>query len=291
MVSAKFPYDSQFTEVHGSRMHYIEEGAGDPVLFLHGNPTSSYLWRNIIPHVSPHGRCIAPDLIGMGQSSKPELAYRFQDHYRYLEGFIEKLELNKITLVVHDWGSGLGFHYAHQNPGRIKGIAFMEAICRPMKWSQFPADFKMGFKLMRTPYIGWLMVSVMNIFVRQILPQAIVRELSAEEKRHYAAPFPSVKSRRPVRQWPCEIPIDGRPADVYEIVRAYGQWLQETDIPKLFFYAQPGGIIRKELAEWIQAHYPNLRAVNLGEGIHYLQEDHPEAIGRALSDWMVSGSE
>ena len=180
-IASDFPFESKFIEVLGSKMHCIDEGQGDPILFLHGNPTSSYLWRNVIPHLISQGRCIAPDLIGMGKSDKPSLSYTFQDHYRYLSSFLEKLELDNLVLVVHDWGSGLGFHFAANHPDKIRGIAFMESILRPVSWSDFPKDFKMGFKLMRTPLIGWLMISVMNFFIKKILPQATLRKLSSAE--------------------------------------------------------------------------------------------------------------
>lgn len=284
-ISAQFPFASQYLTVHGSNMHYVDEGEGDPILFLHGNPTSSYLWRNIIPYVTPYGRAIAPDLIGMGKSDKPTLDYRFHDHYKYITGFIEALDLSNITLVIHDWGSGLGFHYAAQHPERIKAIAFMEAILRPLRWSDFPPDFRRGFQLMRTPGVGWLMLSVANGFVKQVLPQATVRKLSEEEKRRYAEPFPTVASRKPVRQWPLEIPIEGKPADMEAIVSNYNQWLQESSLPKLLFYASPGGLIPANLVEWCQQHLPNLKTVDIGPGIHYIQEDNPAQIGTELAAW------
>ena len=284
-ISAAFPFESKYVEVHGSKMHYIDEGAGDPILFLHGNPTSSYLWRNIIPYLTPHGRCIAPDLIGMGKSDKPNIPYRFFDHYKYVEGFIEKLGLSNVTLVIHDWGSGLGFHYAMQHESNIKGIAFMEAIVRPSKWSEFPRDFKMGFKLFRTPGVGWFMISVMNMFVKQILPQAIVRDLSDEEKAYYGSPYPTIASRKPVRQWPCEIPIDGTPADVHQAVEEYNRKLQESDLPKILFHATPGGIIGAETVQWCKDNLKNLRCVDIGKGIHFVQEDNPSLIGEELAKW------
>ena len=225
-ISANFPFESKYVEIHGSKMHYIDEGSGDPILFLHGNPTSSYLWRNIIPYIVPHGRCIAPDLIGMGKSDKPDIDYRFFDHSKYLEGFIEKLDLSNITVVLHDWGSGLGFHYAMRNESNIKGIAFMESLLSPMKWEDFPSDEKMGFKLFRTSGIGWFMISVMNMFLTKLMPKMIIRKLSTEERDYYKAPFKTIKSRKPVRQWPCEIPIDGQPSDVYELMINYSQKLQ-----------------------------------------------------------------
>ena len=287
-ISTNFPFESKYVEVHGSKIHYIDEGSGDPILFLHGNPTSSYLWRNIIPYLVPHSRCIAPDLIGMGKSDKPDLDYRFSDHSKYVEEFINKLNLSNITLVIHDWGSGLGFHYAMRHESNIKGIAFMEALVKPMTWEDFPKDFKMGFKLMRTSGIGWFMISVMNVFVTQILPQAIVRKLSTEEKNYYAAPYENIKSRKPVRQWPCEIPIDGKPADVYEVISNYNQKLQESELPKLLFSATPGGIIDDKTVEWCKQNLMNLKVVNIGAGIHYLQEDNPHLIGEELANWYLN---
>lgn len=284
-ISADFPFESKFVEIHGSQIHYIDEGEGDPILFLHGNPTSSYLWRNIIPHITAQGRCIAPDLIGMGKSDKPPLAYRFSDHYTYVNAFIEKLELKNITLVIHDWGSGLGFHYAMEHESNVKGIAFMEAILKPVKWSDFPKDFKLGFKLMRTPILGWFMISIMNIFVKQILPDATVRDFTAEEKNIYLEPFKTIKSRKPVRQWPCEIPIDGIPADMHTLISNYSQKLQNSNLPKLLFYATPGGLITPEVVTWCKEKLKNLETVDIGSGIHYIQEDNPHKIGDELSRW------
>jgi haloalkane dehalogenase len=284
-ILAQFPFESKFIEVQGSRIHYIDEGEGDPVLFLHGNPTSSYLWRNILPYIIPHGRCIAPDLIGMGKSDKPDLDYRFTDHARYIDGFIEQLALTNITLVIHDWGSGLGFYYAARHETNVKAIAFMEAILKPASWSAFPKDFKAGFKLMRTPAVGFLMISVMNVFLNQILPKATVRKLSAAEMLIYKKPFASVKSRKPVRQWPLEIPIDGQPADMHKIVADYCDWFQAASIPKLLFHATPGGIIDAAMVAWCKDKLDNLQTVDIGAGIHYLQEDNPHLIGEQLAKW------
>jgi haloalkane dehalogenase len=288
IISADFPYKSNYVEVHGSKMHYIDEGSGDPVLFLHGNPTSSYLWRNIIPHLSQKPLCIPPNLITFGKSDKPDLEYRIVDHIKYVEGFIEKLELKNLTLVIHDWGSALGFHYAVRHEANVKGIAFMEAILQPVRWSDFPKDFKMGFKLFRTPGIGWLMIAVMNVFIEKLLPQAIVRQLSKEEMDNYRQPFPTVKSRKPLWRMPNEIPIEGNPADVEEIVRNYNRKLQESELPKLLFYAHPGGLIRKAGVEWCRKNLKNLKTVDIGKGIHYLQEDNPHLIGAELAKWYDS---
>lgn len=286
-ISAEFPFASKFVEVHGSRMHYIDEGEGEPILFLHGNPTSNYLWRNIIPYLVPTGRCIAPDLIGMGKSDKPDLAYRFVDHYRYLEGFIDALGLKNITLVIHDWGSGLGFHYAASNEANVKGIAFMEALVKPLRWADFPPDYKMGFKLMRSFGIGWLMISVGNVFVKKMLPGAIVRKLTDAEYAVYAEPFRTIAHRKPVRQWPLEIPIDGTPSDMHELMSAYSEWLQKTPLPKILFYAHPGGIISDALRQWCETNFKNIESVDIGQGIHFLQEDNPHLIGEKLVEWFT----
>lgn len=286
-ISADFPYKSNYVEVHGSKMHYIDEGSGDPILFLHGNPTSSYLWRNIIPYLSSKGRCIAPDLIGFGKSDKPNLEYRIFDHIKYVEGFIEKLALKNLTLVIHDWGSALGFHYAMCHEANVKGIAFMEAILLPLRWSDFPKDFKMGFKLFRTAGIGWLMIAGMNVFVEQILPKATVRKLTKEEMDFYRQPFKTIKSRKPLWLMPNEIPIEGTPADVDEMVRNYNRKLQESELPKLLFYAHPGGLIREKTVEWCLQNLKNLKTVDIGKGIHYLQEDNPYLIGVELAKWYA----
>ncbi len=284
-ISAEFPFPPRFVEVLGSKLHYVEAGEGDPVLFLHGNPTSSYLWRNILPHLSPLARVIAPDLVGMGRSDQPAIPYRFLDHARHVEGLIAALDLRNLTLVLHDWGSALGFHYARRHPGNVKGLAFMEAILRPLSWRDFPLAWKLAFRLFRAPGAGWLLISVLDLFVRRVLPRATVRPLTKDELRHYAAPFPTVASRRPVRQWPREIPIDGRPADVHEAVAAYSRWLGETDLPKLLLHGYPGGLNPRAVVEWAQAELPNLTTVQVGRGLHYLQEDHPRAIGTALARW------
>lgn len=284
-ISAAFPFQSHTCEVLDSTIHYIDEGSGDPILFLHGNPTSSYLWRNIIPYVTSLGRAIAPDLIGMGRSDKPDIDYRFEDHYRYLSAFIAALGLDNITLVIHDWGSGLGFHYASQHPERIKGIAFMEAILRPLQWDDFPPDFRLGFQMMRAPGIGWLAVSVANIFVKQVLPNAVVRDLGDEEMAAYSAPFPTVASRKPVRQWPLEIPINGYPSRMVNIVGDYSAWLQQSPLPKLLFHANPGGLVPAEVVDWCRENLPNLTTVDIGPGIHFVQEDNPHLIGEELATW------
>ena len=290
VISAEFPFAPNYLTVHGSKMHYIDKGAGDPILFLHGNPSSSYLWRNIIPYVEDLGRVIAPDLIGMGKSDKPDIPYRFLDHYRYLTGFIEALDLKNITLVVHDWGSALGLHYANEHRKNIKALVMMEAMVRPLKWSGIEQPFRTAFKMMRAPVIGWLMVSVANMFVKQIVPQAMNRTLSSAEKAHWEAPYPTIASRKPVHIWPKEIPFDGSPRDTHRVIQSYSDWLTETDLPKLLFYAHPGGTINDEVVAWCRETMSNLRTVDVGDGTHYIQEDHPHLIGKEIAAWLSTGA-
>jgi haloalkane dehalogenase len=247
VISAGFPYESRYVEVLGSRLHYVEEGEGDPILFLHGNPTSSYLWRNVIPFVTPVGRAIAMDLIGFGRSDKPDIAYTAQDHYRFVEGFIEALGLENLTLVLHDWGSVLGLEYARRHPERIKGVAFMEAIIPPT----FPmASIEaMGaasdlFRQFRDPERGPELLLQQNVFIEQILRNATVtRRMSDEEMAHYRAPFENEEDRYPILVWPNELPIAGEPARNVALVEGIEQWLRTSEKPKLLLYARPGALV------------------------------------------------
>jgi len=284
-ISPKFPFVSNYLDVNGSKMHYVDVGKGDPILFLHGQPTSSYLWRNIIPHLQKEARCIAPDLIGMGKSDKPDITYTFEDHYDYLEKFIDSLKLNNITLVVHDWGSGLGFHYANKHPKNIKGIAFMEALIKPLTWESFPTEYKIVFRMIRAPFIGWLMLSVANMFLKKVVPDSMIRKLSKEEYDQYLKPYPTIASRKPVRMWPLQLPISGKPKRIYDVIVAYNKWLTETDIPKLCLYAHPGAIITEKEVEYIKRSFPNTKMVDIGKGKHYLQEDSPHIIGKEIVKW------
>lgn len=287
-ISAEFPFESHFVEVLGSKIHYVDEGEGDPILFLHGNPTSSYLWRNIIPYMTEHGRCIAPDLIGMGKSDKPDIDYSYFDHVKYIDGFIEALGLKNITLVIHDWGSGIGFHYAKRNPENVKAIAFMEAILRNAEWAELPAQMQGMFKQFRTPDVGWEMLVDRNMFVEMVLPLAVVRELTDAEMDRYRAPFTDPASRKPVWKWPQEVPIAGEPADVVKVVTAYNAWLQESDHPKILFYATPGALITEPAVTWCKDHLKNLTVVDIGDGVHFIQEDNPHAIGENLAKWYTA---
>jgi haloalkane dehalogenase len=286
-ISAQFPFTMRHVEVHGSRMAYVDEGQGDPIVFLHGNPTSSYLWRNIIPQLAGVGRCIAPDLIGMGQSDKPELAYRFADHARYLDGFLAALALDRITFVVHDWGSALGFDWAMRHEGRVRALAFMEAIVTPIpSWEQFPPGPRELFRGLRTPGVGEKMVLEQNLFLEQLLPGGMTRKLTPEEHDRYRAPFVEPASRRPMLAWPRELPIADEPADVVALVERYRDALCRSPLPKLLFTVEPGGLVPPPVAAWCRANLPQLEIVPLGQGTHYVQEDHPHAIGRKLADWL-----
>lgn len=287
-ISPTVPYQSHYADVLDSQMHYLDEGEGDPILFLHGNPTSSYLWRNVIPHLTKNGRCIAPDLIGMGKSGKPDIEYRFRDHYQYLEAFIEALGLTNITLVIHDWGSALGFHYASQNESNVKAIAFMEALLMPTpSWDMMPLDAVELFQAFRTPDVGWEMIGKQNMFVEQVLPSGIMRTLSEEEMDQYRAPYQEIADRKPIWRWPNEIPIAGSPPENVALVGAYNQWLQQTDLPKLLLYATPGTILVAPLVEWCKQNLRNLHIVHVGEGLHFIQEDYPDKIGSEISDWAA----
>lgn len=285
-ISAEYPFESNYVEVLGSKMHYVDQGRGAPILFLHGNPTSSYLWRNIIPHLAPLGRCLAPDLIGMGKSDKPDLDYRLKDHIPYIDGFIEALGLEDLTLVIHDWGSAIGFDYARRHEANVRGLAFMEAILAPASnWDVFPEDMAGIFKSFRTPDLGWKLIVDKNMFVENVLPASVIRKLTTEEMDQYRGPFADPADRKPVWRWPNEIPIEGHPADVVELVGAYNQWLQQTPLPKLLLYADPGALIRPPLVRWCRDHLKNLETIDLGPGVHFLQEDHPHRIGAALAEW------
>jgi len=268
-----------------STIHYRDSGAGKPIVFLHGNPTSSYLWRNVIPRLEGDGRCLAPDLIGMGQSGKPAVDYRFVDHVRYLDAWFDAFALSDITLVLHDWGSALGFHWAARNPRRVAAIAFMEAIVKPLTWPEWPEQARDVFRGFRTPGVGEKLIFEKNVFIENVLPGSILRKLTDAEMDAYRAPFVDPKSRTPMWRWPNEIPLEGEPKDVVDIVTAYGKWLGESDVPKLLLAFEPGAILGAELVEYCADHFRNLEVRSLGEGSHFVQEDQPEAIGDAIREW------
>jgi haloalkane dehalogenase len=281
-ISAEFPFESRFVEILGSRMHYVDEGEGDVLLFIHGNPTSSYLWRNIIPYVTDRYRAVALDLIGMGGSDQPPIAYTYQDHSRYLTAFIEALDLRDITLVIHDWGSVLGFEYAMRHPWNVVGIAFMEAIIPP----RFPRDEPLGGMLGRFRSAeGEELALERNLFVEQVLPGSVARGLTEEEMARYRAPYPTPESRRPTLAWPRELPAAGEPARNVALVGSIGEWMQETEIQMLHRWARPGALNPESFADEMVRRVRNIQSTFVGEGRHYVQEDQPEMIGRALADW------
>ncbi|OGL01044.1 MAG: haloalkane dehalogenase [Candidatus Rokubacteria bacterium RIFCSPHIGHO2_12_FULL_73_22] len=285
-ISAVDPHPRRRVALLDSELAYVDTGAGEPIVFLHGNPTSSYLWRNVIPHVAGLGRCLAPDLVGMGDSGKaPAGAYRFADHARYLDAWFEALGLARnVVLVVHDWGSALGFHWARRHPERVRGIAYMEAIVRPVTWAEWPEAARKIFQAMRSP-AGEEMVLQKNVFVERILPASVLRGLTPEELERYRAPYREPgESRRPTLTWPRQIPIDGEPADVVAIVEAYAAWLAASPVPKLFVNADPGTILTGSPRESCRA-WPNQEEVTV-RGAHFIQEDSPDEIGRALAAFV-----
>ena len=285
------PLSKQYKAVNGKQMAYHDVGAGDAVVFLHGNPTSSYLWRDIVPHVSDRARCIVPDLIGQGDSDKLDDSgadsYTFVEHREYLDGLMDQLELgDNITLVIHDWGSALGFDWANRHRDRVAGICYMEAIVRPVTWEEWPEAATSIFQAMRSQ-AGEEMVLTKNLFVEAILPSSIMRTLSDEEMNEYRRPFTEPgEDRRPTLTWPRQIPINGEPADVFEIVQSYGDWLSSSDLPKLFINADPGAILTGAQREFCRT-WPSQTEITVA-GLHFIQEDGAVEIGEALAGWMRS---
>jgi len=291
MISAAFPYQKKRRRVLGSEMAYVDVGEGDPIVLLHGNPTSSYLWRNVLPHLQSRGRCIAPDLIGMGDSEKlPDSgpgSYRFVEHRRYLDALLEALNVReRVTFVIHDWGSALGFDWANRHREAVKGIAYMEAIVRPQSWDHWDnANMRPALKALRSE-AGEAMVLQDNFFIERILPKAVLRALSVEEMAEYRRPFAEPgEGRRPTLTWVRQIPIEGEPADVAAIAAAYAEWLATSNVPKLFVKAEPGLLIASGANLDFARGLPAQSEVTVA-GVHYLQEDSPDEIGRAIADWM-----
>src|SRR5215472_10582451 len=291
MIPAIFPYQKDRQRVLDREMAYVEVGKGDPILLLHGNPTSSYLWRNVLPHLQPLGRCIAPDLIGMGDSDKlPNSgpgSYRFVEHRRYLDALLEALDVReRVTFVIHDWGSALGFDWANRHREAVKGIAYMEAILLPQRWDHWDKfNMRPALQGLRSE-AGETMVLRDNFFIEKILPRASLRTLSDEEMAHYRRPFAEPgEGRRPTLTWPRQIPIEGEPADVAAIVTAYAEWLKTSSVPKLFLQAEPGGILSAGPDIGFAHSLPAQTQVTVA-GVHYVQEDSPHEIGQAIASWM-----
>ena len=282
------PYEKKRADVLGTTMAYVEVGEGDPIVLLHGNPTSSYLWRAVLPHLEPLGRCIAPDLVGMGDSAPlPDsgpMRYSFAEHRRHLDALLDQLDVrDRVTLVVHDWGSGLGFDWANRHRDAVAGIAYMEAIVRPLTWAEFPDAGRDIFQAFRSE-AGEQLILEQNLFVEAVLPAAVLRDLGPDHDV-YRAPFLEAgERRRPMLDWPRSLPIEGEPADVVELVQDYADWLSSSPVPKLFVNADPGSILVGAQREFCRA-WPNQREVTVA-GSHFVQEDSGDEIGRAVASWI-----
>ena len=284
-ISTQDSHPRKNTSAGGTNISYVDTGSGDPIVFLHGNPTSSYLWRNIITHLRFDARCLAPDLMGMGDSGKsPNSSYRFIDHSSVLDSWFDAVGLtSNVTLVVHDWGSALGFHWAKRNPEHVKGIVYMEAIVRPMTWEEWPEASRNLFQGFRSP-AGEEIIIEKNVFVERVLPGSVLRKLTEEEMEVYRRPYIGEReSRRPTLTWPREIPIEGEPFDVVQIVSEYAEWLSSSPIPKLFINADPGAILVGAQREFCRS-WPNQKEISV-PGQHFIQEDSPDEIGLAIADW------
>lgn len=278
-------------DVLDSTIHYQETGSGTPLVFLHGNPTSSHLWRGVLPRLGPGLRAVAPDLIGMGRSGKPDIGYTFDDHARYLDAFLDtlldRLDAPRVVLAGQDWGGSLAFDWAARHPGRVLGLAFMEAIMRPMSWADFPAPARARFTDFRTPGVGEDLVLEQNAFLKGFTG-AILTGLSEQDIQEYHAPYPTPESRRPLLQWPRALPLDGEPADVIARITAYDAWLASSDdVPKLLltFDSSPSLMIDERMAAWCAENIAALKIEHCGPAGHHAPEDQPEAIAAAISAW------
>ena len=285
-ISPLDPHPRRRIPVLDSAMSYVDTGTGRPIVFLHGNPTSSYLWRNVIAEVRGTARCLAPDLVGMGWSGKaPSGSYRFGDHARYLDAWFDAVGFaDKVILVGHDWGSALAFHWANRNRIRVAGIVYMEAIVQSLTWDQWPSAATRIFQGFRS-FSGASMILDDNLFVERVLPGSIIRKLTEEEMAVYREPFQEPgESRRPTLTWPREIPLDGQPEDVVKTVDEYSAWVSKSDVPKLFINAEPGAILTGSQRDFCRT-WSNQTEVTV-KGSHFIQEDSPEEIGKAISDWL-----
>tara|TARA_B100001250_G_scaffold378269_1_gene367979 strand:- start:52 stop:930 length:879 start_codon:yes stop_codon:yes gene_type:complete len=281
-------FSKKYVTVLGKRMAYCEIGEGNPIVFQHGNPTSSYLWRNIMPHLETHGRCIAIDLIGMGDSEKLEDSgdntYSYHIQKKYFDACLQELGIHEnITLVIHDWGSALGFHWAQEHASQVKGICYMEGIVMPLIWEDWNQDAKGIFQGFRSE-AGTEMILRKNLFIEAVLPGSIIRDLSTEEMDEYRRPFINELDRRPTLDWPRHIPIDNHPKDICEIVQSYGEWMSVNEIPKLFINAEPGAILTGQQREFCRT-WKNQTEITVS-GSHFIQEDSPHEIGSAICEWL-----
>lgn len=288
-LTDEFPFDSKFITIYGHKLHYIDVSNGDPILFLHGNPTSSYLWRNIIPYMSRLSRCVALDLIGFGKSERPDIDYRFVTHADYVNRFIEALNLKNITLVMHDWGNALGLYYGLHHLDNIKGFAMLEggSFFRPIPRMEdfYPIQAQSLFTTLRDPIQGPELMKNVNPFLSNMKKSVLGRELSDAALQMHQAPFLDPNSRKPMWTFPTQFPINGEPKDVFEIVNAYSPILQECRTPKILFHATPGCNTPPAIVEWAKSHMHHLTTIDIGAGYHFLPEDNPTLIGQELSKW------
>ena len=269
-------------------MHYLECGLGDPILLVHGNPTWSYLWRNVIPYLARSGRCIAPDLIGMGMSDKPAIGYSFFDQVVYFENFVARLALKNITLVLHDWGSAIGFYYAMRHQRNVKGLVFFEALLKPYDhWDDFPQSLRETFHRFRTPDEGYRDIVVENEFIEQVLPRSMFHQLTPEEFGNYRRPFPNPNDRNVILRFIDSLPIGDVPSDVTRATLDYSRWLRNVTLPKLLLTATPGAIITEPDVDWCKLHLSRLTVESIGRSIHFYQEDNPEGVGKTIAGWMA----
>lgn len=289
-ISPDFPFKSHYVQLSAGRIHYIDEGQGKPLVFIHGNPSSSFLWRNIVPYVSSSHRVIALDLMGMGRSDKPENDYRFFDHFEFLQQFLTALDLQEITFVVHDWGAALGFEYARRYPEEVEAIAFMEGVLPPIfpqpSFDNLGPELGPLFQLLKDPARGHEFIIEQNGFVEQLLPNFVNRSLSEAEMAVYRAPFTSSTSRKPILIWPQEIPIAGLPQDIVLMMQDIEEFMASTNKPMLLLYASPGAVLPPDAVPWFEETIDQLETAYIGQGLHFIQEDQPQAIGRALADWL-----
>lgn len=286
-ISAHCDFASHYASIDGVKIHYYDEGAGDPILFLHGVPTSAYVWRNIIPALTPFGRCIAPDLIGMGKSDKPNIAYRVFDHIDYIDKLIEKLNLKNITLVMHGWGSVIGFDYARRHENNIKSLVFYESHLQPVTHaSQLSLPVQQLASLLNRPGASYRAVVNQNYLIDRLLQTTVMRKLTDEEMAHYREPYSTPDSRKPLWQYVNDLPLGNGPEDVVQLIQAYSDWLQETPIPKLMLYAIPGFITTIESLQWARDHFKNLKLVELNYALHMAQESIPEIFSAELVKWV-----
>lgn len=290
-ISSAYPFAPHYVKVFGSEMHYVDEGKGEPILLVHGNATWSYVWRNVIPHLTPYGRCIAPDLIGFGLSGKPDIEYSWAEQAEYLEEFIQQLGLKNITLVLNDFGISLAMRYAMRHEHNVKGMAFFEGVFKTFASLEeaYTADFRPLFKQFRSGGKGgegYQLLVDQNLFIEQLLPRAAGRELTEEELQRYREPFREVRSRIPIWQFARSVPIGGEPGEVWNTMTEAVEWFKETNLPKLLFYGTPGGLVTAEFVEWCRRNLKRLKVVHVGPGVHYLTESNPHLIGRELARWI-----